>query len=172
VKTVSEIVSGESQGEYFLFAYIKPNSNIISVMCLQECIMWAQLASRHSLICKLQHDSKSRLTFCHTSHGYLSRKSQNFIFIFSAYMTYTRVNGGSNYDQLVAPEVPARISMQKAKSGARRRHEVGSSVAGGRGALPLLCSFASRVHRVCSDVCLNRWLWWRRALQSARWACP
>ena len=33
---------------------------------------------------------------------------------------------------------------------------VGSSVAGGGGALPLFCSFASRVDRVCSDVCLNR----------------
>jgi len=34
----------------------------------------------------------------------------------------------------------------------------GSAVAGGGGALPLLCSFASRVDRVCSDVGLNRWL--------------
>jgi len=53
-----------------------------------------------------------------------------------------------------------------------RKYGAGSSVAGGGGALPLLCSFASRVDRVCSDVCLNWWLWWRRALRSARGAGP
>jgi len=50
--------------------------------------------------------------------------------------------------------------------------EYGAGSSGGAGALPLLCSFASRVDRVCSNVCLNRWLWWQRALRSARGACP